>query len=272
LEWLVRRAAKLRSLARLRHAAMEAVDAEDQRRRRLDLRVSRALDSLWMAYQPIVVATGWRLLGFEALLRSDDDSFSGAEELLHAAHRLDRTSELGRRVRAAVARDLSRLPPDAAVFVNVLPDDLMDPDLFSRSAPLSLHAPRVVLELTERASFEAIPDLHRRLGALRALGFRIALDDLGAGSSGLTSLTALEPDLVKLDRSLIRDVHLSTHRQAVVRSVVALCRSLDIDVIGEGVEREDEERMLCGLEVQHLQGFRIAAPQREIRAPLARHA
>jgi EAL domain-containing protein (putative c-di-GMP-specific phosphodiesterase class I) len=265
---LVRRAARRHSLARLRHAALTAVDREDQLLRALDARFTQAVQALWMAYQPIVATTGRFLLGFEALLRSDHGGFPSPEHLIGAAVRLERTMELGRAVRARVARDVARLPRDAVVFVNLLPVDLLDGELFARAAALSQFASRVVLELTERDSFDVVPDLGHRVTALRALGFRIALDDLGAGSSGLTSLTELKPDIVKLDRSLIRNVHLSAHRQAVVRSVVALCRSLNIGVIGEGVEGTAEEEALRGLEVEHLQGFLIAAPAREARRPV----
>ena len=113
-----------------------------------------------------------------------------------------------------------------------------------------------------------------RLGRPRDAGRRdqrlVALDDLGAGYSGLSSLTLLEPEVVKLDRSLTHDVHRSASRQAVERSVVELCRSLDIQVIGEGIEREAEAEMLRSLDVGQLQGFLIAFPAR-VRGPTHSH-
>lgn len=269
LESVVRRAAILRSLARLRHEATAVAATEDPKRHILSERFSRALNEIWMAYQPIVDARDRSLLGFEALLRVHAEGFVGPEALIAAAHSVDRARDLGRVTRALIAKDADRLPPDAQVFVNLLPTDLLDPELYDASQPLGAMAGRVVLELTERSSLDAIPDLPRRVGSLRAMGFRIALDDLGAGYSGLASLTQLEPEIVKLDRSLIRGVHRSVRRRAVVRSVVALCESLDIVVIGEGVEWEAEAEALRGLQVDHLQGFLIALPDRSVDWPRA---
>ena len=85
----------------------------------------------------------------------------------------------------------------------------------------------------ERASLEHIRDLRERVGRLRALGFRIALDDLGAGYAGLTSFTLLEPAMAKLDMSLIRGIDAHSGKQAIVRSMCRLCEELKSEVIGE---------------------------------------
>ena len=267
LSELVVHAARRGALVRRHLAAHSAASAADQATRDLGVRLTQAIESLWMAYQPIVATTGRFLFGYEALLRTERGGFPSPEHVIGASVRLERSQDLGRAVRAHVARDAWRLPRDAVIFVNLLPTDLLDTNLFAIDAALTHIAERVVLELTERDTLASVPDLAERVATLRSIGFRIALDDLGAGSSGLSSLTDLQPDIVKLDRSLIRGVHLSTHRQAVVRSVVALCRALRIGVIGEGVERPDEEAALRQLEVEHLQGFLIAAPTREVRRP-----
>jgi EAL domain-containing protein (putative c-di-GMP-specific phosphodiesterase class I) len=264
---LVRRAALLRSFSRLRHEAVAAVETEDPMRHSLGARFDAALADIWMAYQPIVDIDHRQLLGVEALLRVDSHGFVGPEQLIGAAIRLERTRNLGRAVRSRVARDVPRLPAAADIFVNLLPQDLLDPALFEPNSAIARIAPRVVLELTERSSLEAIPELQRRVAALRALGFRIALDDLGVGYSGLASLTQLEPEIVKLDRSLIHGVHESARRRAVVRSMVSLCRSLDIAVIGEGVEREAEAEALRALKVGQLQGYLIGPPNRDFAWP-----
>jgi EAL domain-containing protein (putative c-di-GMP-specific phosphodiesterase class I) len=264
---LVQRAALLRSFSRLRHEAVAAVETEDPMRHSLGARFDAALADIWVAYQPIVDVEHRHLLGVEGLLRVDSNGFVGPEQLIAAAIRLERTRKLGRAVRARIARDVPRLPAAADIFVNLMPQDLLDPALFEQTAPLSRIASRVVLELTERSSLEAIPELTRRVASLRTMGFRIALDDLGVGYSGLASLTQLEPEIVKLDRSLIRGVHESARRRAVVRSMVALCRSLDIAVIGEGVEREAEAEALRALDVGQLQGYLIGAPNRDFAWP-----
>jgi EAL domain-containing protein (putative c-di-GMP-specific phosphodiesterase class I) len=264
---LIRRAALLRSFSQLRHEAVAAVETEDPTRHSLGERFDAALRTVWMAYQPIVDVEQRELIGVEALLRVDSHGFVSPEQLIMAAIRLERTRKLGRAVRARVARDAPRLPDAADIYVNLMPQDLLDPALFEPTASLSRLAPRVVLELTERSSLEAIPELTRRVSQLRTMGFRIALDDLGMGYSGLASLTQLEPEIVKLDRSLIHGVHESARRRAVVGSMVALCRSLDITVIGEGVEREAEAEALRSLDVGQLQGYLIGAPKRDFAWP-----
>src|SRR4029079_4492117 len=106
--------------------------------------------------------------------------------------RLRRSVELGRVIRDSVADTLSTWlishPDDAPIaFVNLSPHDLLDDALYSANAPLSRYATRVVVEITERAALERIDGLSRRIGDLRKLGFRVAVDDLGAGYAGLSS-------------------------------------------------------------------------------------
>jgi EAL domain-containing protein (putative c-di-GMP-specific phosphodiesterase class I) len=95
---------------------------------------------------------------------------------------------------------------------------------------------------------------------LRELGFRIALDDLGAGYAGLTSFALLEPEFVKLDMSLVRDVHQNATKQKVIGSMVRLCHEMDKQIIAEGVESRDERDALVELGCDLLQGYFFAKP------------
>jgi len=143
--------------------------------------------------------------------------------ILDAATQLDRLSQLGRRIRALSANDLVG-HSDLALFVNLHPDDLMDIDLIDEQAPLTRIATRVILEITERAALKLSPEVSERLTKLRSLGFRLAVDDIGAGYSGLTTFTELAPEIVKIDMSLVRDVHLSAFMppRARMRSTAGL--------------------------------------------------
>ena len=109
-------------------------------------------------------------------------------------------------MRDRVAQTLDVTPVDGLLFVNLHAMELADDRLVSSDAPLSRHAGRVVLEVTERAPLEQIRDVTSRVAQLRALGYRIAVDDLGAGYAGLTSFAHLEPEVVKVDMSLIRGI------------------------------------------------------------------
>ncbi|MGD0836478.1 MAG: EAL domain-containing protein, partial [Polyangia bacterium] len=127
---------------------------------------------------------------------------------------------------------------------------------------LSRVAERVVLEVTERASLAAIDDTEARMTRLRDLGFRIALDDLGAGYSGLSSFTTLQPEVVKYDMSLVRGVEASLTRRKVISSMTTLFADMGTEVVAEGVETESERDALVALGVDLLQGYLFAKPSR----------
>ncbi len=148
------------------------------------------------------------------------------------------------------------------LFVNLHVTDLMDPWLSAPEAPLSKIAHRVVLEVTERSSLDEVKDVRARVAALREMGFRIAVDDLGAGYAGLTSFTLLEPEIVKLDMTLVRDVHRNSTKQKVIRSMTALAQDMGMTVVAEGVETTEERDTLIDLDCDLLQGFLFARPGR----------
>jgi EAL domain-containing protein (putative c-di-GMP-specific phosphodiesterase class I) len=246
---------------------VRTVTEEVHRRvRRQDLtgynrRLDAALDGLWMAYQPIVSYSEARPHAYEALLRTTAD-VDGPTEVLELAEKTHRLFDLGRRVRATVARDVSALPPGVLMFVNLHPADLEDPELYDAASPLSLHAGRVVLELTERASVTHDASLERHISALHALGYRLAVDDLGAGYAGLTTLARVKPEYVKLDGSLVRDVDTSTTNQIVIKSIMLLAQQLDMRVVAEAIETPAELKTLRLLGLEYLQGYLLARPAR----------
>jgi EAL domain-containing protein (putative c-di-GMP-specific phosphodiesterase class I) len=123
-------------------------------------------------------------------------------------------------------------------------------------------AERVVLEITERASLGGLDDVQERVGAVRKLGFRIAIDDLGAGYAGLSSFALLEPEIVKIDMTLTRNIDRSQVKQKLVGSLCGLCREMDMTVVTEGVESGDECDTLVNLGCDLLQGYRFARPGR----------
>lgn len=221
-----------------------------------------SVDAMWMAYQPILTAADGSVFGVEALLRTDDRSLGGPSEILAAAEKLNRVHELGRLVRERVAEDAAHVPESALLFVNLHPADLLDPLLYSASAPLSQMAKRVVLEITERSSLQDVGDAVSRVASLRAMGFRIAIDDLGAGYAGLTSFAQLEPEIVKLDMTLVRNVHASATHRRVIRSMTALAREMNMLVVAEGIEVEEEREAVVALGCELLQGYLFARPAR----------
>jgi EAL domain-containing protein (putative c-di-GMP-specific phosphodiesterase class I) len=142
----------------------------------------------------------------------------------------------------------------------VHPHDLLDPELYEKASPLSRVADRVVLELTERTALDSVKDAQARVAVLRYMGFRIAIDDLGAGYAGLSTFAALTPEIVKLDVSLVRGVHRSEVRRQVVASMASLCVGLGMRVVAEGIESPEERDCLTGAGCELLQGFLFAEP------------
>jgi EAL domain-containing protein (putative c-di-GMP-specific phosphodiesterase class I)/ActR/RegA family two-component response regulator len=225
----------------------------------------RALDAHYVAFQPIVSWGERRVAAYEVLLRSREATLPNPGAMLDAAERLGRVQELGRSVRnmaATRARELA----DQLLFVNLHPSELGDPELLSPSSALAAVAERVVLEVTERASLDQVRDLRERLVVLRRLGYRIALDDLGAGYAGLSSFALLEPEFVKLDMTLTRNLGNDATKQTLVRTMTSMCRELGMSVVAEGIETEAErdelERAGCDL----MQGFLFAEPDESLPA------
>jgi EAL domain-containing protein (putative c-di-GMP-specific phosphodiesterase class I) len=262
VEEVVVQAARLHRLARMKRLAMALTGHTPlpADRAGLEAAFDRAVGRLHMAYQPILRASNHSVAAYEALMRSDEAALPDPGALLAAAERLHRLHDLGRAVRARTAQSLHQIPDGTLLFVNLHPADLEDPDLSDPSSPLAQHATRVVLEVTERAALDGISNLPRRIAKLREMGFRLAVDDLGAGYAGLSTFAYLEPEFVKLDMSLVRGVHTSQTRQRIIRSVAALCHEMDMTVVVEGVETYQERDALLSLDCDLFQGFLFARP------------
>jgi EAL domain-containing protein (putative c-di-GMP-specific phosphodiesterase class I) len=234
----------------------------------LEASFQRALATLWMAYQPIFDVSAGRVYGFEALLRTKEASLRDPLAVLDAAERLSRLDELGQLVRAHTATDLRDSLQGSLLFVNLHVRDLLDDELFDERSPLSRLAENVVLEITERSSLCAVRDVRTRVARLRDLGFRIALDDLGAGYAGLTSFALLEPDYVKLDMDLVRDIHHSRTKQKIIASMARLAKDMGIHVIAEGVGSAAEQDVVVELGCGLVQGYFLGKPARLDDRPL----
>jgi EAL domain-containing protein (putative c-di-GMP-specific phosphodiesterase class I) len=263
LEAAVARAQVVRRMAKLKRDALALLGGSRSEARDiagLQVNFDRTLAGLFMAFQPIVHAADGTVFGYEALMRSSEPTLPHPEAILDAAERLGRAFDLGRIVRARTARTMTETSPRPVFFVNLLPTDLLDDELLLQDAPLSQHGSRVVLEITERSTISNINQIRGRTSRLRKMGFRIAVDDLGAGYAGLTSFVSLDPDVVKLDMSLIRDVTSSPTKQRVVRSITKLCHETDTLVVAEGVETAAERDTVVDLGCDLVQGFFVGRP------------
>jgi EAL domain-containing protein (putative c-di-GMP-specific phosphodiesterase class I) len=265
----VTEAARLHQLAVLKREAVAMVGDELLRfgdRAGLEASFDRALASLWMAFQPLVSLSERKVYAYEALMRTEEPLLPHPGAVLAAAERLNRLDELGRAVRAQVAKAMQD-SPETTVFVNLHSQDLLDAQLYAPDSPLAAFGKRVVLEITERASLEGLKDIETRLKALRDLGYRLAVDDLGAGYAGLTSFTQIQPEVVKFDMSLVRGLDASASKRRLLTSMTALFRDWNIVVVAEGVETPAERDALAALGCDVLQGYLFARPARGFTEP-----
>ena len=259
----VARAIQMHELARLRRRALSLVEQSGHSlgdRASLEARFAMAMTGARMAFQPIVSWRDRSVFGYEALLRTAEPTLARPDHFIDAATQLGRLYDLGRMVRARTALAAQALPPGLRLFVNIHASDLLDEDLALASAPLSALAGRITLELTERSQLPDTSDVRERLTKLRALGYRMAVDDLGAGYAGLSSLSLIDPEVVKLDMSLVRQVDSNPAKQGVIRSISRLCVDLHMDLVVEGVETVAERDMLASLGCDLMQGFLFAKP------------
>jgi EAL domain-containing protein (putative c-di-GMP-specific phosphodiesterase class I) len=259
------------TLCKAAQLTRQAVALHGEQTHALDDRASlavdfeRALRGLWMAYQPIVEYSRRRVVAYEALLRSTDSVLPHAGAIVDAAQQLGMLASLGSAVRRHVGNTVSQ-SSIAQVFVNLHPLDLLDDDLYSPEAPLTRVAHKVVLEMTERTPLDHVSDVRERVASLRQLGFRIAIDDMGAGYSNLSSVAQLEPDVMKLDMGLVRGIEGSPTRQKLVGNMVGLCADMHVTVIAEGIETVAERDTLLRLGCDVMQGFLFAKPDRPFLA------
>jgi EAL domain-containing protein (putative c-di-GMP-specific phosphodiesterase class I) len=267
----IRSAVSMHRLALLKRRALELYESERWHfgdRASLESTFDQAIEQLWMAFQPIVNFRKREIVGYEALVRSTHPALSSPGPLLGAAERLGRVGELGQRIRRHVVDAVLAAPVETLIFMNLHAADLNDDALYSKTSALCACAPRIVLEVTERSSLDRVSDVKGRAQTLRSLGYKLAIDDLGAGYAGLSSFSQLEPDIAKLDMSLVRDIDNSTQKQSIVRSMLEVCsKELGVDVICEGVETVAERDMLDKLGSETQQGYLYGRPSAGFIAP-----
>lgn len=263
----VARAARRHGVARMRRRADSYSSKIAIHRDDLPGRFERALGLAWMAFQPIVDLSTRQVFAFEALLRTDEESFRGPDMMISAAERLGKIHALGRTVRSACFDAIGNMPGDALMFVNVHGLELTDEQLFDGSEGLAGLAPRIVLEITERIGIDSEVG-PTRVAMLRKLGYRIAVDDLGAGYAALGALATLEPEIVKLDMGLIRGLDHHPTKRRVVGAIATLCRELGSRVVAEGVETQAELTALIDAGIELIQGYIFAKPARAFVTPM----
>lgn len=217
-----------------------------------------------MAFQPIVDLSAERVWGYEALVRgvNGESALSVLNQVNeHIRYQFDQAS----RVMAIETAGALFAGRDLRLSINFMPNAVYEPSACiqkSLAAAKRAHFPHknLMFEFTENERMTDPAHVQRIIDAYRKFGFWTALDDFGAGYSGLGLLARWQPDLIKIDMELLRDIHLSRAKQAIVAAIVGIARTLDIQVLAEGVENEQELVVLRAAGISLFQGYHFAKP------------
>ena len=253
----------------LKVVALFARLAADQVRHRLEResdarlaagRVRAALDAraFRMVHQPIYDLASGRLSSFEALCRFTPEPYRAPDVWVAEAEASGLGAELEMALARAALAELGALPAGTRMAVNLSPDTIVATDLARALAPCP--AERVTIEITEHAAASDFAALLRAVAALRDAGITIAVDDVGAGYSGLQQIVRMRPDVLKLDRSLVEGIDGDAARRSLTTALVHFARETGARLVAEGVETPEEHRTLRALGVHLGQGWLFGRP------------
>jgi EAL domain-containing protein (putative c-di-GMP-specific phosphodiesterase class I) len=270
---LVYRDPMLRAERSIHRALDEAMFMSLRQRTREDDRRAHGLDEVIVGggvvtlYQPIRDLNTMDVVGHEVFTRGPAGGpFEDADHLFSLAQRTGRLVDLERLCRhRALSSARRHLPAGTKPFLNTSPQALSEPSMagpdFAREVERQgLEAHEVVLEITERVALEERQAYRQVLGTLKRAGFRIAIDDMGGGYSSLQSLVEVEPDYLKFDIALVRDIDRNVIKRSLLETVVELSAKIGAEVIAEGIEHEAELVTLRRLGVTLGQGRHLGPP------------
>ncbi|GGE33419.1 diguanylate phosphodiesterase [Halopseudomonas oceani] len=215
-----------------------------------------------MAFQPIIDVRSREIFACEALVRGTDGS--GAAAILAQVTDENRY-QFDQACRVKAVELAARLDIPGYVSINFLPNAVYEPATCIRAtleAAKRHNFPpeRLLFEVTEGEQVTDHAHLKSILGEYTRRGFKTAIDDFGAGYSGLNLLAEFQPDIIKLDMALLRNIDRDPVRQAIVRGILGVCQTLNIEVIAEGVETSEELAFLRSIGIYLIQGYLLARP------------
>lgn len=255
----------LQSVFKAREMADKGFDLENLKLSRKLQKTIEARD-VQIVYQPIIDFSNGSILAWEALTRGPKDScLHSPTVLFDLAEQLGELFALENVCREKAVRTIGGLGKGKKLFLNIHPRTLVDPAFSSgRTVDLlreaGLGPENVVFEITERHSIKNFNLFHLTLDHYRNQGFQIAIDDAGTGYSGLSSIATLQPEYIKIDMSLVRDVHKDPVKQALLETFVTFADKIGSKVIAEGVEKKNEAARLREMGMHYGQGYYFGRP------------
>jgi EAL domain-containing protein (putative c-di-GMP-specific phosphodiesterase class I) len=238
----------------------EEIRQEETESRRRRERISGVLESgaIAMAFQPVADLRDGRIIGAEALARFPGEPGRPIPRWFADAAAAGLLGELEIAcVRTALAQ-LDCLPAGVFMGVNISPETVLSARFAETIAPFAGHD--VVIEITEHAQVEDYDALRRAIAQGRRAGVKLAVDDVGAGFASLRHILRLEPDIIKLDVELVRDIDSDRARRALAKSLITFGQETDATIVAEGIESYQELWVLQDLGVTLGQGYYLARP------------
>lgn len=222
--------------------------------------------SIRSVYQPIMKLGDGRVFGYEALTRCPEGSlFEGPLSLFEFAEKQNQAFALDRLAREKAIRHCPSLDPSQKIFINVTMGIMNDPHFVSGQtvrwlSDRGLYPGQVVFELTERSSIDDFDAAKKILAHYRSQGYEIAIDDAGAGYSSLQAIVELNPDYIKVDRSLVKMADQDEMKKHMLLTFVRFAKKMNIRTVAEGIERPEELRLLRSMGFDYGQGYLIGRP------------
>jgi EAL domain-containing protein (putative c-di-GMP-specific phosphodiesterase class I)/GGDEF domain-containing protein len=253
-------------------ARQSAARAEAQERASQQAELKRIIrdQNIDTVFQPIVHLETESILGYEALSRGPRDTpFEAPGNLFACSREAGMARELDLVCQKATLRHARRLAPGDKLFLNALPSSLLDPGfreglLADLPEDFPVSRSDIVLEIADRNAIEDYEAFGSEVADLRAQGFEISIDDVGKASSSLESLSQVHPDFIKVDASLVRNVHQNLIKQELLRSLCQVARAMGATVIAEGIETREELEAVRRCGVVYGQGYFFYKPSREL--------
>jgi len=241
--------------SKLEEDRLIADEREELRKRIRGIIEREAFD---IAFQPVQALESGRVVGFEALARFTDSRTRSPDRCFGEAKQAEMSFDLEVAVMRKALLSLARLPRNTYLAINVSPDTAASPEiarLCTRHA-----ADRIVLEITEHSSVDDYLLLAERARTLRDMGVHIAIDDAGAGFASLRHVLRLEPDLIKLDKSITRSIDTLARHQSLAAALLTFASGTSASIVAEGIETAEELATLKRLGVPYGQGFYLGRP------------
>lgn len=255
-----RDAALLRFISEVAAQKIEESEALELERTEIRERIEYVIaeNAFEMHYQPIWGINEGGVTSFEALARFRTEPYLTPDIWFQQAEQVGRRDYLEAMAIRAALQKLPELPEGCSLNVNASPEAIMSGAVEEVVMAASPH--RIVLEVTEHSKIRDYGQFRRAIDAMRARGVRLAIDDAGAGYASFQHVMELEPDVIKLDLSLIRDIHQSTKKQAMAAALISYARHANAEVVAEGVECLAEFALLTRLGADKVQGYYIGKP------------